>query len=185
MRMCPVGSDAQLAGRFPAPPAVIVQVLNTFATLRGDDKEAIDKLGDTTGLFRPWIVATVPGEFRQKLWLWIDEVATWLNSSYVWRPVNMIPACWPRHPHLAHELPVLACQRATAELSNDPQLLEEWHRQALPTFLERLAVRLGESSCRTGQHQQWPAASRYAAYVCDEARAERGALFRRDSHPPQ
>lgn len=176
-------SDALIVSRFPAPPAVIQQVLNTLTTLRGGDKAAIAELGDTTGLCRPWIVSTVPAEFRQELWLWCDQVASWLNGGYVWRPVNLIPACWPRHPHLAHELPVLACLRAAAEDANGPELLEDWHRQALPTFFERLAVRLGESTCRTGQHQDWPAASRYAAYNSDEARTDRSELFHLDTHP--
>jgi hypothetical protein len=180
-----MNSDGMIVSRFPAPPAVIQQVLNTLATLRGGDKEKIEKLGDTAALCRPWIVSTVPAEFREKLWLWCDEVAAWLNSSYAWRPVNLIPACWPLHPHLAHELPVLACLRATAQDDHGPELLEDWHRHALPKFFERLAVRLGESSCGTGRHQDWPAASRYAAYTSDEAAADRRELFHLDTHPPR
>lgn len=180
-----MNSDAMIVSTFPAPPLVIQQVLNTLATLRGGDKAAIEVLGDTTNLCRPWIVSSVPVEFRQPLWRWCDEVAGWLNRGYAWRPVNLIPACWPRHPHLAHELPVLACLRAVAQDDTSPGLLEDWHRQALPMFFERLAVRLGESTCRTGPHQDWPAASRYAAYTSDNAVAERRELFHLDSHPPE
>ena len=180
-----MNSDGTIVSRFPAPPSVLQQVLNTLATLRGGDKAAIEQVGDATALCRPWIVSTVPAEFRGDLWGWCDEVAGWLNSGYAWRPVNLIPACWPRHPHLAHELPVLACLRAAAEGATGPELLEDWHRQSLPKFFERLAVRLGESTCRTGQHQDWPAASRYAAYTSDEAVADRRELFHLDTHPPR
>jgi len=180
-----VNSDGTIVSKFPAPPAVLQQVLHTLATLRGGDKAAIDKVGDVTALCRPWIASTVPAEFRGDLWVWCDEVAAWLNGGYAWRPVNLIPACWPRHPHLAHELPVLACLRAAADDTTGPELLEDWHRQSLPKFFERLAVRLGESTCRTGQHQDWPAASRYAAYTSDEAVADRRELFHLDTHPPR
>ena len=180
---CRVKHDEMIVLRFPAPPAVIQEVLSTLVTLRGSDKAAIDKLGDTTALCRPWIASTVPAEFRKDLWKWCDEVAGWLNGGYAWRPVNLIPNCWPEHPHLAHELPVLACLRAAAEDAHGPELLEDWHRHALPKFFERLAVRLGESSCRTGQHQDWPAASRYAAYTSKQAAADRGERFDRDTTP--
>lgn len=174
-----------IVSTFPPPPPVIRHVLHTLATLRSGDKDAIDKVGSTAGLWRPWIASSVPAEFREKLWLWCDDVAGWLNGGYAWRPINLIPSCWPRHPHLAQELPVLACLRTFAEDATGPELLEDWHRQALPTFFERLTVRLGESTCRTGQHQDWPAASRYAAYTSKEAIAERRELFHLDTHPPR
>lgn len=180
-RMCPVQRRGVIVGAFPPPPAVIGEVLNALATLRGGDKAAIAKLGNTAELFRPWIPSTVPAEFREDLWRWCDRVAQWLNHDYVWRPVNLIPPCWPRHPHLAQELPVLACLRACAQDATGPELLEDWHRHALPQFLERLAVRFGESNCRTGPHQDWPAAGRYAAYTSDEARTDRRELFHLDT----
>jgi hypothetical protein len=37
----------------------------------------------------------------------------------------MIPACWPRHPHIGRELPVLAVLRWTAENAAGPELVEE------------------------------------------------------------
>jgi hypothetical protein len=72
----------------------------------------------------------------------------------------MIPACWLQHPHLAQELPALACQRLAAQDSYDVAALEEWNRYTLPTFLDRMSGRLGESTCRDGRHMDWPGAAR-------------------------
>ena len=77
----------------------------------------------------------------------------------------MVPACWPRHAHIARELPVLAVLRWEAESATGPQLVEEWNRYAFPMFCDRMAHRLGESTCRTGRHQDWPAESRYTAFL--------------------
>ena len=162
---------------FPAPPAQVRHALNTLAILRSGDAAAIAKLGDIEELPRPWDPASCPPGLRQQLWLWCDDVAGWLNSEYSWRPLNLIPACWPSHPHLAQELPVLACLRAQAQDALGPELLEDWHRQVLPHFWERLATRLGESTCRTGSHQDWPAASRYDTYTSADAVTHRLELF--------
>ena len=43
--------------------------------------------------------------------------------------------------------------------------MEEWNRYAFPMFSDRMTERLGESTCRTGRHQDWPAESRYAAFL--------------------
>jgi hypothetical protein len=93
----------------------------------------------------------------------------------------MIPGCWPEHPHLAQEIPVLACQRAAAEAAYTPDLLEEWHRYTLTTFLDRAVSRLGESSCRTGKHIDWPAGPRFDAHTSDEARTDRYRRFATDT----
>ena len=53
--------------------------------------------------------ASCDDELRIHLWRWSDQVAAWIDRDCVWRPTGMIPGCWPRHPHLANELPALAC----------------------------------------------------------------------------
>ena len=63
-------------------------------------------------------------------------------------------------------------------------MLEEWHRHTLPLFHDRLAARLGESTCRVGKHQDWPAAARYDAATGAAAIGERHDLFHADTHPP-
>jgi hypothetical protein len=102
------------------------------------------------------------------VWSWCNDVVAWINHEYAWRPAQMIPACWSRHPHIARELPVLAVLallRWTAENAAGPELAEEWNRYAYPLFSDRMAQRLGKSNCRTGKHQGWPAESRYIAFL--------------------
>ncbi len=48
--------------------------------------------------------------------------------------------------------------------------------------LDRMQNRLGESTCRTGKHQDWPADSRYAAYFSDDAADDRANLIYTDTH---
>ena len=63
---------------------------------------------------------------------WLDDVAAWVNHEYGWGVERLIPPCWPRHPHIAHELAVLADQRYTAGQAFHGGALEEWHRYSLP-----------------------------------------------------
>ena len=43
--------------------------------------------------------------------------------------------------------------------------------------------RLGESTCRTGKHVDWPAEGRDVAYNAAEAVEDRQSVIHRDSHP--
>ena len=70
------------------------------------------------------------------------EVVDWLISEYVWEAADTIPACWPQHPHLVHEIAVLADQRRRAGHALTSDALEEWHRYSLPAFTERVKSRL-------------------------------------------
>lgn len=168
---------------FPVPPRPVQQALNTLATMHSGDSQAIRKLGDISDLPRPWDPGSCDDELRPYLWRWCDAVAMWTNREYGWRPAGMIPACWPAHPHLAHDLPVLACLRLTAEAAYSPELLEDWHRYALPMFLDRMTSRLGDGGCRSGKHADWPAASRYDADTAPAAAAQRGRHFDADTSP--
>jgi hypothetical protein len=58
-----------------------------------------------------------------------------------------------------------------------------WHRYVLPMFLERMQGRLGESTCRTGKHVDWPAEGRIVAHSSQEAVEERQTVIHLDSHP--
>jgi hypothetical protein len=96
----------------------------------------------------------------------------------------MIPACWPQHPHIARELAVLASLRWSAEESTTPDDTEEWHRYSFPMFCDRMGNRLGESSCRTAKHIDWPAEGRYTVFVDDnEASAQRQRVVYDDTRP--
>jgi hypothetical protein len=52
------------------------------------------------------------------------------------------PFCWPQHPHVVHEIAVLADQRHRAGRAPTGEALEEWHRYSLPDFTERMRTRL-------------------------------------------
>lgn len=164
---------------FPPPPPLVAHTLTRLRVVRNGDPAALGPLDD---LARPWEPATCSPRLREQLWWWCDEVAAWLNNDYAWRPGQLIPACWPAHPHLAHELPVLACLRVDAEAAITPEPLDAWHREALPQFVDRMSARLGESGCRTGSHTDWPAAARHDAYFSEAALAARQRAFHIDTH---
>lgn len=166
---------------FPSAPEDVQHAWKLLQILRRGDADEMATAGDLTNLPRPWTPGTCPGHVRRSIWTWCDDVAAWINSTYTWRPIQLIPPCWPKHPHIASELPALACLRWLAEDSLEPGPVEEWHRYALPAFLERMAARLGESTCRAGKHQGWPAASRQVLHDSEEARHERADVIFADS----
>ena len=157
---------------FPPPPREIRRALEQ---LRQAEEAGLEPAGLRL-LDRPWDPATCAAHLRARLWPWLDDVAAWLNHSYAWQTTQAIPSCWPAHPHLVHELAVLACLRATAADAAAPHALEEWHRYALPAFHARLAERLG-IGCPPGRHTDWPARSWAAEYNSPQATAARQALF--------
>ena len=63
--------------------------------------------------------------------------------------------CWPWHPHVVHDLAVLASTRYLARYAVSPAHLEDWHRVRLPAFLDRLSQRLG-GACLSGHHAARP-----------------------------
>ncbi len=168
---------------FPEPPASVADALRCLQILRSGDTTRIQELGlDQERLARPWEPATCEPGLRRAMWEWCDSVVAWLNSDYQWRPAGMIPPCWPQHPHLTHELPVLACLRWAAEDATVAEPLEDWHRITLPAFLERMTQRLDNTKClTTGVHQDWPGRAKYAAYTTTEAVEQRQALFHPDT----
>ena len=173
-----------IATRFPSPPNSVIRVLDMLAILRRGDPEEIKEAGIEADVPRPWDPATCPADLREEVWAWCDDVAAWINHEYAWRPAQMIPPCWPHHPHIARELAVLAFLRWTAEASTSPEAVEDWHRYTFPMFCERMLSRLGESTCRTGEHSVWPAESRYHSYVGEKATEDRQRAFHEDTHRP-
>jgi hypothetical protein len=172
----------QIISPFPRPPGAVLFALEQLAILRLGDASEMQVAGDLADLPRPWEPASCPDDLRTAIWEWCDAVAGWLNDEFAWRPAQMVPPCWPRHPHLARELPILAVLRWEAEESTSPDLLEDWHRYALPMFGDRMATRLGESTCHTtGKHQDWPAAGRAAAYHDPGAIADRWSVLHTDT----
>ena len=138
-------------------------------------------LGNHALLPRPWEPATCddPG-LRHELWQWLDAVVIWLNHDYTWdaQQGGMIPACWPQHPHLVHEIAVLADQRRRAGLAMTSDPLEEWHRYCLPSFTDRMRARL-RSHCEE-DHTSWPARPRHNEHTSQPQTRRREDAFADD-----
>lgn len=170
---------------FPQPGRLVdraYRVLDKAENGTPDEKRAL-KLGGA--LERPWDPPSCPPALRGQVWAWLDEVAGWVNHEYSWGVDRLIPPCWPAHPHIAHELAVLADLRRTAGRDTTSALLEYWHRDVLPMFLERMHLRLA-GSCAAG-HQDWTAAARHRAFHNDVNQAQRQARFTADcqtTYPP-
>jgi hypothetical protein len=170
---------------FPEPPAQVTQALHHLQIVSASGLDGIDELGaDLERLPRPWAPGSCDPWLRRQVWDWCDAVAAWINRDCLWRPAGTIPACWPQHPHLAHDLPLLACQRWLAEDAAHPGPMDDWHRIILPAFLDRMWQRLEQSSCLTGTHQDWPGRTRYQAYRSAESVATRQRLFHADTNTP-
>lgn len=142
-----------------------------------DDPTRIDGFRD---LPRPWIPASCEkSELREEVWGWLERVVIWLNHEYVYDPSTAIPACWPEHAHLVHEIACLADQRFRAEsaLTSDP--LEHWHFMTYPAFIDRMLQRVGES-CEAGHPEAWPAAARFRLQVSSPMTRRRSLVFASD-----
>ena len=164
---------------FPAPPRLVAKAYSKLQVLQTGSDEEIRSLGPLELLERPWDPERCGPATRRQLWDWVDDVAAWVNHEYGWGVERLIPPCWPAHPHISHELPVLADQRYTAGQAFHSGALEEWHRYTLPLFLERMTARLG-NRCVT-RHEEWPAAPRYRAFTSPQAISDRSARFDDDT----
>ncbi|WP_353952509.1 hypothetical protein V6K52_03430 [Knoellia sp. S7-12] len=173
-------SETPLARAFPTPGRLVQHAYRELSISANGTPEQRKALGDTRRLPRPWDPPTCTHpDLRLELWMWLDDAVTWINHEYVWDTDGFIPACWPEHPHLVHDLAVLADQRRRAGLAHTSDALEDWHRFALPTFLDRMAARL-KSHCENG-HEAWPAGSRHVRHTSDPHRRRRKLAYKNDS----
>jgi hypothetical protein len=176
-----------IATEFPVPDRLVRHAFGQLRVARsGTDAEKAAHLGDvkSAALPRPWDPPSCPPTLRLRLWVWLDRVAGWINHEYTWQFDRMIPGCWPAHPHIAHELAVLACLRYDAGHSLSPDALEDWHRYALPGFLDRMAARLGSNPCPPGKHTDWPSSARYKDFESAAAVQRRRRAFTADTNAP-
>jgi hypothetical protein len=174
------GADQVMVNPFPQPGRRLEQAYRELTIAVDGTKEQKKALGNPWLLPRPWEPDTLThAPLRRELWDWLEDVVTWLNLEYVWDVGAVIPACWPNHPHLVRELAVLADQRRRAARAFGSDTLEEWHRYALPAFLERMRARI-KNHCEDG-HQHWPAKGRYARHTGPAARQERQRTFTLDA----
>ena len=130
---------------------------------------------------RPWDPASCETpQLRKEVWSWLEAVVTWLNHEYVWDVADVIPSCWPQHPHLVHEIAVLADQRRRAGLGLTSDALEEWHRYSLPSFTERMKMRV-RNHCQE-DHQSWPAKGRQTRHTSEASGHKRMNIYAADAH---
>jgi hypothetical protein len=168
----PGADSTALVQPFPQPGRLVQFAYRQLDLATSRQQDHLLPLHDLATLQRPWDLGTCQTpQLRKEVWFWLEAVVTWLNHEHVWDVADVIPPCWPQHPHLVHEIAVLADQRHRAgqALSSDP--LEEWHRHSLPEFTERMKTRL-RNHCQE-DHQTWVAKGRYSRHVGE------GSLCRR------
>ena len=168
--MPPVG---QMVQPFPEPGLqvrVSMDALQLYATNPPESEEDVRRLAEMP---RPWDPAGCSGQLREEMWRWLDQVAIWINEQHLWNVARPgIPECWPAHPHLVHDLAVVACARHYTRYAVNPSALEEWHRHGLPMFLDRLRDRLGDG-CQPGKHMARPRTERDDMHADSRARRSR------------
>lgn len=140
----------RLVAPVPAPGELVAAVLTEWELIDdGQQPYSVD-------LPRPWDPATCTDpSLRAELWAWLEAFVSWVNEECLWDPGDLVPPCWPHHPHLVHELAVLAVQRRQASRTPTASALEQWQTHSLPAFLTRAHTRL-RRHCDT-DHQPSPA----------------------------
>jgi hypothetical protein len=178
------GADSAAAGQaiakpFPPIGSRIRQAYRELFLAGHGTPEQRQAVGPSGLLARPWDPPSCEDpNLRAEVWAWLDDVVAWVNSEYVWDVRTMIPTCWPQHPHLVHEVAVLADQRNRAGTALTSDALEEWQRFTLPSFLDRMRNRI-KDHCEDG-HQTWPARSRYTRFTSDPETHQRRVSYARD-----
>jgi len=160
-------TDGFLVLPFPQPGPVIRRLYRHWWTVENGTPPEQEKAAERPA-GRPWDPATLgtSGE-RLELWRWLEQVVRWFNHEYAWDTSQVIPDCWPEHPHLVHEIAVMADARRRAGSTPNSGALEEWHRVCVPWFLSRMRDNI-KSHCEE-RHQAWPARARYARHVSQES----------------
>lgn len=169
-----------MVATFPHPGRQLEQAYRELdIALNGTDEQR-KALGSLKMLPRPWDPDSLTRpQLRRELWAWLEAFTAWLNTEYVWDVAGVVPHCWPHHPHLVRELAVLADQRRRAALAFGSDALEEWHRYALPAFVDRMRQRV-KNHCEDG-HQQWPAKGRHSRHLAEPATAQRETAYAQDA----
>ncbi len=170
---------APMVGAFPAPGEEVRLAYRELHIAVNGSEEQKKALGNHALLPRPWEPAScLDPDLRHGLWEWLEDVVIWLNHDYSWDVAGLIPSCWPLHPHLVHEIAVLADQRRRAGLAMTSDALEEWHRYCLPAFTDRMRNRL-RAHC-DDDHKGWPAKPRHSEHLAEAATERRENAFAHD-----
>ncbi|SDS99689.1 hypothetical protein SAMN04488543_2806 [Friedmanniella luteola] len=165
---------------FPRPGRLIQDAYQDLEVAANSSLQRLSTFSGLDDLPRPWDPARCTDrDLRLELWAWLDAVVSWHNHQQVWDAHATIPACWPHHPHLVHQIAVLADQRHHAGQALTSDLLEDWHRYTLPAFTDRMNNQLREHCADS--HQPWPAQGRHSRYQAESSRAERQGRFESDT----
>jgi hypothetical protein len=175
----PDQDSAPLVKPFPVPGLLVANAYWELHTAATGTPVQIANLGDQRLLPRPWDPASCRNpDLRRQLWDWLDAVVTWLNTEYAWDTAGLIPECWPLHPHLVHEIAILADRRRRGGYSLNSDLFEEWHNSSLPAFTDRMRTRI-RNHCDEG-HQPCPARSRHTRHLSPRSADCRRTAFTSD-----
>jgi len=157
---------------FPQPGRLVQLAYRELDLAASRQQDHLLPLRDQGKVPRPWDLGSCETpQLRKEVWSWLEAVVTWLNHEYVWDVADVIPPCWPQHPHLVHEIAVLADQRRRAGQALTSEALEDWHRYGLPSFTERMRTRL-RNHCQE-DHQSWPARARHIRHIAEACRHRR------------
>jgi hypothetical protein len=176
-----VTAGQHMAAPFPEPSPIISGILDELRAAVVSPPETDLELRELAVLPRPWDPPSCGPDLRRLVYTWLDDVVAWVNTDHAWRPDRLIPGCWQDHPHIVHELATIACLRWEAALAVTPVPLEDWHRYALPTFLDRIAQRIGTTGCPPGKHMAPPANTRNTNYHEQQATSARRRRRNADS----
>jgi hypothetical protein len=163
---------------FPAPPRVVAAALDELRAYAVQKELPPHESAAAAQTAKPWDLASCTAELQRHLLGWLDDVVAWINEEHTWRTDEVVPHCWPEHPHLVHALGSLACLRWEAGMAVSPAPLDEWHCAVLPTFLTHVRERIGGTGCPPGRHLPKPGATRDEVYREPEAAAARRAEWR-------
>jgi hypothetical protein len=175
----PGHASMMLVQPFPQPGRLVQFAYRELDLATSRQQDHLLPLRDLATLPRPWDPATCQTpQLRNEVWSWLEAVVTWLNHEHVWDVADVIPTCWLHHPHLVHEIAVLADQRHRASQALTSDTLEDWHRHSLPSFIERMRSRL-RNHCQE-DHQSWPAKGRYTRHLGEASRLRRMDAYAAD-----
>ncbi|MDT0342717.1 hypothetical protein [Streptomyces litchfieldiae] len=151
----------------PWPP--LPEVVRTLMEELQGEQFALD--GPRESPPRPWDLCSLAGAIEDAVWLWLDEVAQWLNRTYGWTDEQVIPACWHQHEAIAHDLAALAFSRIDVYSASSAAFVGRWHAD-MEDFHRRMTLSLGlNSPCRHSHHGESP--PRYTAEMANRAMSDR------------
>lgn len=161
---------------FPRPGRALQAVFDQLQDLAEEASFGVRVDAERASQPRPWDPATVtdPSQ-RMELWTWLAQVVDWLNAEYAWDVDNLVPACWPLHPHLVHEIAVLTDQRRLAGTAYTSEPMAVWHQITLPGFWDRMREQV-RAHCQDG-HEAWPARARHQRQTSIQAWQSRNDIL--------